>query len=139
MKRKILGFLICCILVLGMTGCGTEVKDQKVDSNIKENKEDKKEKSETFKVGNYNIRYGFYKSDKNSILIKKNGTIWMQNGISYDYTIRDNYIVFKNGEYEYKYRVEAEDYIVYETNDGEDYDTLYYFKTADEAELIEGE
>jgi len=136
MKKKILGIVICCILALGLTGCGNENKDsdKKNNNNVQENQKDKNKKVETFKVGNYNLKYGHYKSDKNSIHIKKDGTIWMQNGITYDYTVRDNYIIFKNGEWEEKYRVESEDYIVFETATGKDYDTLYYYETSDEEE-----
>lgn len=137
MKKRILMFLICGVMVAGLaTGCSNEkkVEDKKTDNNVQENSKNKNKKVETLKVGNYNIKYGYYKSDKNSIHIKKDGTIWMQNGVTYDYTIRDNYIVFKNGEWEEKYRVESEEYIVYETSSGEDYDKLYYYETPDEEE-----
>lgn len=136
MKKTFL-FIMCGVLALTLlTGCGNNNQENKEKSNsdIQETSKDKTKKEETFKVGNYNLKYGYYKSDKNAIHIKKDGTIWMQNGISYDYTVRDNYIVFKNGEREEKYRVESEEYIVYETSSGEDYDKLYYYETPNEEE-----
>lgn len=130
MSKKMLKMLLCGVMVLGLaTGCGNEKNKDNINENLNNTQENKK--VETLKVGNYKLKYGYYKSDKNRVHIKQDGTIWMQNGISYNYSVEDNYLVFKNGDMVIKYRVESDDYVIVEIS-GEDTDTMYYYETPED-------
>ncbi len=129
MRKKLLTVVLCGVLVLGLTtGCDKSKNFQDSTQEKTENKSNSKEKelkNETFKVGNYNVKYGVYKSDKTSITIKKDGTIWVQSGIYLDYHVEGNHIIATDGTTKVKYRVDNEDSLINDTWD-EDYDTLYY-------------
>lgn len=128
MKRKILMFLICGGLVLGLaTGCGNEKQENEKDnsSNNSQQTESKKEETKKLKVGDYNIAYGYYKSKEVTVVkIMDDGTL-THGGTTYTYTIDGNHIIASNG---LSLRVENETTLINDST-GNDIDTLYYFPT----------
>lgn len=143
MKRKLLTIVLCGFMALGITGCGNNNQEDKSD-NQKDNRQEEKKTEETkkLKVGDFEINYGYYKSDEVTVVKIMENNDCLHGGTSYKYRIEGNYIIFYEPNATYydgetaikkdidklKLRVIDNKTLVNEL-DGQDIDTLKYYES----------
>ena len=99
MRKKLLSILLIGVLFIGLTGCGKSTEENSNNYNITNTssaKEDSKEQVKTFKVGNYTLKYGYYKAGVTTegvgtLKLMEDGTC-TYNAIDCTYTIDGNFI-----------------------------------------------
>ena len=111
MKKKILNIvsaIVLMIMLICLTGCASNdtnenlVANESIETGQSENEQEAIVQNEenkevnTFKVGNYTLKYGRY-SDGNVMVvnIKEDGTLYL-NAIEQEYTIEGDTIKLKN-------------------------------------------
>ena len=131
MKKKIFGILVCCILVLGMTGCGNESKEENnssLNNSSQTNKEEQKqdnnqqptgnyvymiETTQRMRIGNVPSKYGTVYSTPEEAMQKLGKDIVIRHTIE-DEEIKESYVGFKlNGK---MYYLKGSDTSIYEEN-----------------------